>query len=284
MRVLIIGSGYVGTLLAAQLRQLPDCQVWTLRRNPPAGHDHDLAGDITHAARFTLPPNLTHVVFCAGLKGASEEEYKRLFIDGVANVLTALQEHPLERFIFTSTTGVYAEEDGNWVDETHPVQARRISTAYYIEAEQAVLNIKCTSVIARLSGIYGPGRTRMITAALQERSAAEPTQIRPHYVNHIHRHDAAAALAHLLTINNPTLIYNVTDTLPVEREILLAWIANHSTSHEPTQPLHPIRRSGSGNKRVSGRRLLESGFKHCYPTYREGYAELIAKPEGIGST
>ncbi len=273
MRVAIIGSGYVGSYLASQLSSQPGYQVWTLRRHPEPSDPNSMTGDITHVDGFQLPAQLTHVIICVGLKGAAEAEYSRLFINGIGNLLQRLEGHPIERVLFTSTTGVYAESAGGWVTEDSPVQPSRISTRYYLAAEEQILNSPYPAVVARLSGIYGPERTRMIQAL----QTSEPDRIddEERVVNQIHRNDAAGALAHLITIPQPEPIYNVTDTEPVTRGTLKAWFKQQcgNTAAQTKRPV-PSSRARAGNKRVSCQRLLDSGFLHEFPTYREGYASL----------
>lgn len=277
MRIAIIGSGYVGSFLASQLDGNPLHSIWALRRHPDALAPNALAGDITHPDTFQLPDQLTHVIICVGLKGATEAEYSRLFVDGIGNLLRRLEGHPIERVLFTSTTGVYAESAGGWVTEDSPVQPSRISTHYYLAAEDRVLNSPYPAVVARLSGIYGPGPTRMIQVL--QTSDSDRIDDKERVVNQIHRNDAAGALAHLMTTPQPDRVYNVTDTEPVTRGALASWLKKHRGDSPPviaSKARTPTKRSKAGNKRVSCQRLIGSGFRHEFPTYREGYASLMS--------
>ena len=275
-RCLIAGSGYVGNGLATHLRHHTDFDVWTLSRRIALPHPNALTADLTRPESLALPPDLTHIAFCAGLQNAAPQAYAALFVDGVNHLLDALADHPLQRFIFVSTTGVYSEQAGGWVDEDTPPAPMRPPARYYLEAEEICRRrIPDKAVIARLSGIYGPGRCRLIQQVRDGTARLESTDAP--YINQIHQEDIVGALTHLLFHPHPAPTYLLTDSEPAKRNEVLLWLANrlhvsappYRSADEP-----PLRRRG-GNKRCRNQRLRASGYNFRYPTYREGYATLL---------
>jgi nucleoside-diphosphate-sugar epimerase len=273
-RILIAGAGYVGTHLARQLRA-QGRDVWTLRRTPDPTDPRHLVGDLTQAAALHLPEPISQVIFCAGLKRAEPAAYEQLFITGLGQLLERLRPHPVQRWLFTSTTGVYHELEGGWVDEETPPRPARPPARYYLAAEELFARHGVPHVIARLSGIYGPGRTRLLESVLAGTARRDPGPVR--YLNHIHIEDIAGALIHLLTHPAPAQVYNVTDNEPANRNEMLAWIADQSGQPQPPLAVAAAEPPRGGNKRCANRRLRESGYQLVYPTYREGYAQLLAQ-------
>ncbi len=273
-RILIAGSGYIGAALAALLRNRGHT-VWTLRRTPAPHDPWALRGDLTRPDSLSLPDRLTHVLFCAGLQRAAPEDYEALFVRGLQGLLERLtgDGHDLRRFLFTSTTGLYDVTDGRWVDEDTAAHPKRETAKYYQQAELQTQSAPFPSVIARLSGLYGPGRTRLLRSVAEGTALRVPGAIR--YVNHIHRDDAAAALAHLALLPTAQPLYLVTDNEPADRNELLCWVADRlGRPHPPFADETSMPLPRGGNKRCSNRRLRASGFACRYATYREGYAAL----------
>jgi nucleoside-diphosphate-sugar epimerase len=271
-RILIAGSGYVGTELARLLRQQGD-EVWVLRRHPAADEPNAIRGDLTQPETIHLPEGINAVVFCAGLKKAAPEDYEALFVRGLAGLIRKLEAHAISRLLFTSTTGVYHEVDGNWVDETTPTEPKRATAHFYHMAEKLVSASSIPSVIARLSGIYGPGRDRLIRQVADGEALRYPGP--PRYMNHIHLADAAGAIAHLLALPDPAPAYIVSDDEPGGRNEVLHWITEQLGLPIPPMLAEspPVRRGG--NKRCSNRLLRQSGYRFHFPTFREGYTDQM---------
>ena len=123
-------------------------------------------------------------------------------------------------------------------------------------------------VVARLGGIYGPGRTRLV----RQVRAGRP--VRDRWTNRIHADDAAAALAHLVTADDALVpdVVNVVDTEPARKGDVTAFVAGLLGVPAP-----PVDTTGPAGKRVDGTRLLTTGFRHRHPTYREGYRSLLGQ-------
>ncbi len=274
-KILIAGSGYVGNRLATSLRAQGH-EAWCLRRTHVSNDPFALTADLSDPPTIQLSEiSFSHVIFTAGLKSATATEYRALFFDGLNNLMSILtSQHTIQRFIFVSTTGVFNETNGGWVDEHTPPKPTRVSAQWYLEAEQLLQNYSIPSVVARLSGIYGPGRTRLIRGVRDNQMMLEPGPTK--YLNHIHVDDAVTALTHLLYIPDPLPLYLLTDCEPADRNEVLCWLANYMDIPPPKQAIESAQESRrGGNKRCNNKRLLESGYTFKYPTYREGYKALI---------
>lgn len=274
VRVLIIGCGYVGEALAARLLNAAHT-VMCVRRNPPPRDDNTPPGLTWHALDVTAPkdaaqlPEADHVVYAVspgrgkGSHISPEQAYERAYERGVAH---ALRQRGQGKFVLVSSTGVYAERDGSWVDEqtdpkTEAPAQRKILLGEAMVREQA------SGIVLRLAGIYGPGRTRLV------RSVADGTASRSEvWTNRIHRDDCAGAIAHLLTAQPAHDLYLGVDEEPAPMHQVQAWMAERLGVSPPTRPAPRTPRS---NKRCSSARLQRSGYRFRYPTYREGYEPIL---------
>ncbi len=122
----------------------------------------------------------------------------------------------------------------------------------------------------RFGGIYGPGRDRLIREVKAGASCvADP----PVYTNRIHRDDCAGVLRHLMSLRSPHVVYCGVDSEPAARCVVLDWLADRLGAPPPARlPPDP---SAARGKRVSNARLLESGYDFLYPSFREGYAQVL---------
>jgi nucleoside-diphosphate-sugar epimerase len=278
-RILIAGCGYVGAELGRRLAGSGH-RVWGLSRRPGGLPDgvEPLAADLTDAATLDgLPAGLDAVVYCAAADGFHEDAYRRAYREGPRHLLAALerQKQGPGRVVFTSSTGVHGQTDGEWVDEDSAAEAEHFSGRIVLQGEEIFRQGPFPALVARLGGIYGPGRTRLINRL--RRGEATCVEGETSWTNRIHRDDAAGALAHLLALDEPRDLYLVVDREPADDCEVLRWIAERlGVEPPPVMPASEGGRQRRSNKRVSNRLLLESGYELLYPTYREGYGELIA--------
>lgn len=276
MKVLVAGAGYVGGELARALAA-EGHEVWVGRRRaapPPPGArpwTFDL-GD----PDLRVPEGITHLAFTAAPDQGDPASYERTYVDGLRNVLAACDRQgiSLARAVFTSSTAVYAVEDGV-VDEATPTTAT--GSAAHLLAAEALVRGRPGGVALRLAGIYGPGRNRLVRMVRE--GSARCSASRP-IGNRIHRDDCAGALAHLLALDAPADVYVGVDHAPVELCEVYRWIAARLDLPAPPESdeLDPRARESErrgARKRCSNARLLASGYSFRYPTYREGYAELL---------
>jgi nucleoside-diphosphate-sugar epimerase len=274
MTVLIAGCGDLGTEVGLRLAALGR-HVVGLRRQaallPAAlnGQSVDLATE-----RPEIPPDTDIVIVAIAAGSPDPEVYRAAYVTGLANLLDAIDDAGVtpRRFLMVSSTAVYDVNDSSFVDEETPATAATGTDAILLEAEELLHNRVPAAVVLRLAGIYGPGRERLIGMV---RSGRATVAARTRLTNRIHRDDAAAAIVHLmLRVQAPQPLYIGVDNEPVPGAEVLGFLAAELGLPEP----EIVETGGTrgGNKRLSNRRLLETGFTLGYPGYREGYRAVLA--------
>ena len=182
---------------------------------------------------------------------------------------------------YLSTTGVYGDRGGDWVDEDSPLTPVSERGARRVAAEAGWAATGLPLHLFRLPGIYGPGRN----AIAQLRAGTARAIVKEGQVfSRIHVDDIAAALAASIAAPHPGRAYNVCDDEPAPPWAVVEYAADIAGLPRPprvafeTAELSPMARSFWGeSKRVSNRRLRgELGVTLTYPTYREGLAALLA--------
>ncbi|WP_025872276.1 SDR family oxidoreductase [Methylobacillus glycogenes] len=267
--VLIAGFGDLGQELARRL-QLAGHQTTGLRRN--AGESEgvisaDVSNPETLHTLAELKPDI--LVYCVAASEHSDENYRLSYVEGLRNVLAALASVTLRHIFFVSSTGVYGQETQDVLDETTPAIATEFSGVRMLEAEALLQGLPAT--VLRFSGIYGPGRLRMITLA------REPQKWPPRngWTNRIHRDDGAAFIVYLIAqLGQQPLaaLYVVTDHQPLPMYDLLHWLAAQQGVEANAVTVPAV----SGNKRLSNQRMLATGYAFIYPDYVAGYTALLA--------
>lgn len=275
-QILVAGCGKLGGDIATAL--LGHGQVFGLRRNPqrvPAGV-RGIGADLSDPASLAgnLPPALDIVIYCLTPSSYDEQGYHQAYVTGLKNLLAAIDERPLKRLIFISSTSVYAQDDDSWVDETSPATPARSTGQQIRQGETTALESGQPATIVRLSGIYGPTRQRFLEEVLEGRMNPQPPAP---YSNRIHEQDAAHAVAWLAgkALNGEALepVYLVTDCEPVRLDEVVEWVRQQVPCKAPVEGARKGGRAGS--KRCSNKRLVDSGFRFRYPDYRAGYREMI---------
>lgn len=276
-KVLIAGCGDVGCALGLRLAAAGH-EVVGVRRNaaslPP--QIRGVAADLTRPDSLrALPRDAQVLVYSAAADGFSEEAYERAYVQGLGNVLDALHQSRLTRILFTSSTSVYGQDDGEWVNEDSETRPPGFSGRTLLRAEALLAGhaARCAAraCAVRFGGIYGPGRTRLLDR-VRAGAGCDPGPI---WTNRIHRDDCAGVLAHLLQIPATAPVVLAVDCEPAPQCRVMDWMADQLHCDRPPR-LHAGMRRRGGNKRCSNRRLLESGFRFCYPSFREGYASMLA--------
>ena len=278
MTVLIAGCGDLGT--EAGLRfAAAGFSVLGWRRSPgnlPAqinGQAADLTGSGGELPRIPADTDVVVIAVAAGQR--SEDAYRAAYVDGTANVLDALERDGVRprRILFVSSTAVYGDAAGAWVDEDTPAAPASVTGAVILEAEQLLHRRRPDAVVLRLSGIYGPGRTRLIDSVTTG-TARLPAG--PQLTNRIHRDDAAAAIVHLMTRGPaPDPLYVGVDDEPVDLGEVLQFLAAE-LGRDLGASSDPGGSSRGGDRKLSNARLRGTGFEFAYPTFREGYRAVLA--------
>jgi nucleoside-diphosphate-sugar epimerase len=276
-RILIAGCGYVGEELG-NLLLAEGHDVWGLRRNPRSLRVgiKSIAADLAQPEDLRdLPGDLDVVFYLVSPNGAEDALYRRAYVDGLRGLISALRQQRQEpRLLFASSTAVYDQDDGGWVDESSEAAPEHWSGKRILEGEQLALQAASSATVIRFGGIYGPRRTRLIDLVRSGRAFYRRDP--PYYTNRIHRDDCAGALRHLMKLEDPDSIYLGVDNEPAEERAVMLWLAGAMGSPEPraVDKKEASKRPRS-NKRCCNARLVQSGYKFRYPTFREGYSAVL---------
>lgn len=269
--VLIAGCGdlgqRVGRLLGGQ-----GSRVLGLRRRAkdlPAGIE-PLAIDLS--AGVPRLPLVDRVVFCAAPDSGDAAAYRAVYETGWGNLLAALRaaRRPLQRVLLVTSTRPYAQQDGSWVDEASPVTVRDAQTASLLRAESMLRESGLPGLVLRLAGLYGAGEGPLLRSLREARARCAPGS--PRWSNRMHREDAARAIVHLLGLADPAPLYLGVDCEPTDHAVLLHELATWIGVPAPAFADLP---SPEASRRCRNARLLASGFRFLYPSWREGYRVVL---------
>ncbi len=275
MKILFAGCGDIGSRSASRLAADFDC--FGLKRNPQSLADFisPLAGSMSDLDFMVEVLNQGFDILVATLTpdGFTPEAYQRAYVDSAKTLATAmtLATAVPKLVIWVSSTSVYGNCNGGWVNEQSPTKALSFSGKLLLEAEQQIAGLSCATVIVRFSGIYGPGRTRMLDQIIAGRGRpAEPQQ----WSNRIYSEDCAGVLAHLVRAFEAGKVleslYIATDSAPVTQHDLRIWLAQQLKVQLEDEIVEQ-----KAIRRCSNQRLLDSGYEFLYPSYKEGYQSLI---------
>jgi nucleoside-diphosphate-sugar epimerase len=275
----IFGLGFSGQAIARRLA----AAGWTVAGTTRSGEAMDLPGVTVH--RFgpghPLDPAALDGV-TAVLSSVPPDPRGDPVLDGMGPAIEACRPDWIG---YLSTTGVYGDHDGGWVDETTPVAPSLDRSRRRAAAERGWLDR--AAHVFRLAGIYGPGRSAIDTVrGGQARRIVKPGQV----FSRIHVEDIASAVLASLARPRPGAIYNLCDDdaappqdviahacalLGVEPPAELPW-------EEAKATLSPMALGFyADNKRVSNRLMKEElGVRLAYPSYREGLESILAATIG----
>ena len=281
MKILFIGCGDIAQRAAGPLGSKHSC--FGLRRNPAR-----LPSEITPImADASDPQQLLSVasnkfdIWIATLSPAefTHQAYQQSYLavaQAMAQTVNALHQAP-KLIIWVSSTSVYGDNNGDWVDETTKPNPVTFSGKILLQAEQIIQNLPCSSTLVRFSGIYGPGRSRLLS---QVQAGKGRPKLPEQWSNRIHADDCGAVLAHLIELfesNKPIEpIYLASDCEPVTQYDIRQWLAQKLDVSLIAEAV----KLGS-IRRCSNRLLLDTGFKFNYPSYKEGYAALIEDQKAV---
>lgn len=244
-------------------------------------------GFVRHAADYTRPGSLDFlaqarpdfVVATFNPADRSVDGYRAGFSRAMGNLLAGLGEHRPRHILMASSTRVFAESGGGWVDEDSPLGDEDAWAREIIAAERQLLDSPHPASVVRFAGIYGfPGGRLLTRIRRGEICPAQPVS----YTNRIHRDDCAGFLAHLLCGASeghpPAPVYIGADDLPAPRHEVESWLAAQLGVDAPIETAAPgmdPTRHNTGHKRCRNRALKDSGYALIYPDYRAGYGALL---------
>lgn len=267
-RLLVIGAGYLGKAVAEVFRAAD----WEVDAVSLSGGDGSIAADVSDAESVRALAGRGRpdfIIHCAASGRGGAEAYRRVYVDGCRNLVAAF---PGGRILFTSSTSVYAQTDGSEVTEESAAEPDRETGKLLLEAERIVID--GGGVVARLSGIYGPGRSVILKKFLDGEAVIEEDGRR--FLNQIHRDDAAGALR-LLAETKARGIFNVSDFAPVSQIDCYRMLAGKfGRPLPPTGPRDPNRKRGWTHKRVLSAKLAGLGWKPVFPSFADAVDPVAA--------
>ncbi|WIB77637.1 NAD(P)H-binding protein [Curtobacterium sp. MCPF17_002] len=272
--VVIAGCGDLGTEAGLRFAERGHDVIGLRRRAelvpaPLIGRSTDLRRDVPE-----IPDDTAVVVVALAAGSRDVDEYRATYVDGLRNVLDGVDASGASpRLLVVSSTAVHDVDDGSVVTEETPARAGTPTAGVLVEAEALLRDRAPDAVLVRLSGVYGPGRERLIDQ-VRSGSARLAPDTSPH-TNRIHRDDAAAALVHLATVPDPAPLYLGTDDEPARLDDVLRFLADELGLPEPVRCGGDARQAG-GDKRLSNALLRSTGWAPRYPTFREGYRAVLA--------
>lgn len=279
---MVLGAGYIGLPLAKRLKELGDNVIaWVAQQSSAESlRDEglgvicaDAAEEIAWQNNHTNSAQWDLIFFCLATRGGDVTAYRKIHRQALSNLLKHAMSDKT-KLIYCSSTSVYGNVDGSEVDEDSCAEPLVETSKILLEAEADV--IATNGTVARLAGIYGPGRGFLFKKFMKGEATLEQGGQR--WMNQIHRDDAIAALLHLAHFEESSgQIYNITDKQPTQYITFYKWLSE--TFHKKMPPeanandLGKPKRRGRTNKRVLNHKLEASGFTFRYPTFCEGYAK-----------
>lgn len=274
MKILFIGCGDIAQRTVPLLEGQHQCVG--LRRNPV---DLPLTitpviGDVTNQSQLQtiLAQGFDVVVVTLTPDGFSEQAYRSAYLEAAQSLtqaLTTIDTEPL--VIWVSSTSVYGDAEGAWVNEDSPTEPQTFSGRILLAAEEIIQQLPGAKTVIRFSGIYGPGRTRLLNQVREGRGRPSQPKL---WSNRIHSEDCAGVIAHMIRLHGQQKalqpVYLASDSEPVTQHVIRSWLATQIGVEliEESTERGPIRR-------CSNRTLLASGYHFRYPTYKEGYLSLL---------
>ena len=287
-QILIAGCGYIGESTAdlfhaagwkveGWVRSAESAALFAAKPYRVSTVDLSQRAEVfEHTGRFDA------IVHCASSRGGDAEMYRRIYFNGARHLLDAF---PTAKILFTSSTSLYAQHDGSRVTEESETKPIRETSRILLETENLVLDKR--GIVARLAGVYGPGRSALLIKFLNGTATIDPENDR--FVNQVHREDIVSAFFLLLNREPQprAQIYNVVDDEPMLQSDCYHWLARRLK-----RPLPPIgqsqgrRKRGDTNKRVSNSKLRQFGWAPQYPTFPDAmeksilpsFADIISEP------
>lgn len=280
-KTLVFGCGYLGSRVAK--RALAEGhQVWATTRNIAKAQSlrrlgvEPILADWTDRRTLQDLPSIDHLLVSVSFDPRGQTNRWDAQVGGLSNLIERIPEHT--SICYISTTGVYHQTGGQWVDESSPTNPSRMGAKVHLEAENLLHRLRPQTAwtILRLSGIYGPGRIPRLADLRAGRPVASPSQ---GYLNLIHVDDAAKAVLASWT-GAKERVYVVSDDQPVVRRDFYRHVAKQLGAADPTfvDPGHDAsaRMRSDSNKRIWNRRMKRDLVARLlFPSFREGLSGLI---------
>ena len=267
-KILIAGCGFVG-LATARAFHIAGWEVTActhseesaakFRGEPFPVEACDISDSESVRAREAWR-NLDAIVHCASSGKGGVDAYRRVYLEGLRNLRGILAPRLL---VFTSSTSVYSQSDGSWVTEKSEASPERETGRVLRAAEEYLLAEG--GAVARLAGIYGPGRSVLLRKFFDGEARIEGDGSR--WINQAHRDDIASALECIVT-KGAQGIFNVSDDRPMMQKAIYGWLAERFNRPMPASgPIDPNRKRGWTSKRVGNAKLRGIGWTPQYSSF-----------------
>jgi nucleoside-diphosphate-sugar epimerase len=294
MRVLIIGCGYVGLPLGAELVRLGHEVSGVTQSGEHAAALKEksiqpFTANIANRADLDkLPLPFDWIVNTVSSNRGGADAYQEVYFEGTRNLLGWLAASPPNKYVYTSSTSVYGQMDGSQVKESSPAEPSGETGRVLVATERLLLDAaakKFPAIILRVAGIYGPDRGHLFLQYLKDeaRIAGKGERV----LNMIHRDDVVNCIVAALKNGRPGEIYNAVDDEPVPEIHFFRWLSETLGKNMPPfgEPLEPAERKRPvTNKKVLNRKLrMELGCQLKYPTFRQGYTAEIQRLQDAGA-
>ena len=275
MKVLFIGCGDIAQRAASEMQARYKC--FGLRRQPDnlPNYIQPIKGDATNAEQLLSVASEGFDIWIATITPGefTEQAYKDSYLavaKSISSTISQLQKAP-RLVLWVSSTSVYGDFKGDWVSELTQPEPNTFSGKILLAAEKIIQQIPCETSVIRFSGIYGPGRTRLLGQVLAGKGRpSSPEQ----WSNRVHADDCGGILSHLVEygLSGDSLLpeYLASDSSPVTQHEIRQWLAEQLTVSLVEKEV----KTGS-TRRCDNSRLLASGYQFKYPTFKEGYGSLI---------
>jgi nucleoside-diphosphate-sugar epimerase len=276
---LLLGFGDLAQRLASRLGR--DYVITGVRRSACR---HDVAETVQAnildrqavSKLLTVPRDI--IVLTLTPSELSDEGYRQAYVETMQTLLSCLQLQIYKKprlIVFASSTSVYDQSDAQWVNESSVTKPKTYNGQRVLEAEQLLGASGLPHCIVRFSGIYGPGRNRLIEQVVNGESTEKKPVL---YSNRIHADDCAAILMHIIERQKNAImasLYLASDCLPAPLYEVKEWLAQELGLPVNHLQAKPSGRSLRSSKRCCNQRLLDSGYEFIYPDYRIGYRALL---------
>jgi nucleoside-diphosphate-sugar epimerase len=269
--ILVAGFGDLGQALASQWRDAGH-QVSAIRRRDQGLPGIDLYPQDLVRDAIQLPPDQVDLLYIIMTPSRRDEAgYRDAYLTAPSRLLTGLAaQQPLPPLVFVSSTAVYGEHGGEPDEESEP-QPDAFNGRILLAAEEE-LSMRTLATSVRFSGIYGPGRERLLHQVAAIRAGAEPPA--PQWTNRIHSADCVGILKRIGALwlegeMAPPLVV-ATDQSPALNVAVLNWI-----SARQGQPLGLFEPDIAPGKRIRSRFISQGHYQLQYPDYQTGYATML---------
>ncbi len=269
--ILLTGFGKIAQQLATQLLNDDHSVIGVSRSKKSLEHSNftSITCDLTQPIKENLlGSSIDIAIITLTPDGYTDEDYRKSYLEATQNIVNYLNgtSTPL---IFVSSTRVYGQTQGEWVDEQSPTVPADEKGEILLQTEQLVLNYSSHNCVVRFTGIYGEGRNRFLKKIEQ---GAELQKSPPYYTNRIHQDDCVGILKLIidkkLSCNSTESIYIGCDDDNAPIFEVAEWIAQQFNFPAPRAKSE---KSVTQNKRCSNKKIKELGYSFIYPSFKDGY-------------